>query len=102
MPPEMFKPQADFLLTVHGDSMIDVGIMDGDLLAVHQTTEARNGQIVVARVDDEVTVKRLQRNRNRISLVPENADYEPIDVDLKTQPFAIEGLAVGVVRRHIH
>ena len=102
VPAEMFKPRADFLLTVHGDSMIDVGIMDGDLLAVHQTSEARNGQIVVARVDDEVTVKRLQRSRNKISLLAENPDYAPIEVDLKSQPFAIEGLAVGVIRRHVH
>lgn len=102
VPAEMFKPHADFLLTVHGDSMIDVGIMDGDLLAVHQTSEARNGQIVVARVDDEVTVKRLQRNRSRVSLLPENADYSPIEVDLKSQPFSIEGLAVGVIRQSVN
>jgi repressor LexA len=83
--------------------MQDVGILDGDLLAVHKTPEASNGQIVVARIEDEVTVKRFQRTRqrNRVLLLPENADYEPIEVDLKEQPFQIEGLSVGVIRQSV-
>ena len=98
--PEFFRPAADYLLRVQGDSMINVGIMDGDLLAVHRTTDVSNGQIVVARIEDEVTVKRLQRGRGKtITLVPENDDYEPIEVDLSQQQFAIEGLGVGVIRR---
>jgi len=81
--------------------MIDVGIHDGDLLAVHKTQDATNGQIVVARIDDEVTVKRFQRvSRGHVTLLPENTDYEPIEVDLANQPFEIEGLSVGVIRRH--
>ncbi|MDE0348704.1 MAG: transcriptional repressor LexA [Gammaproteobacteria bacterium] len=102
IPAELFRPAADFLLRVHGDSMTGAGILDGDLLAVHGTPEARNGQIVVARVDDEVTVKRFQRtsDRGRVLLLPENADYEPIEVDLREREFAIEGLSVGVLRRH--
>ena len=94
-----FSPQADYLLRVKGMSMKDIGILDGDLLAVHNTDQARNGQIVVARIDDEVTVKRFQRKNNHITLLPENADFEPIEVDLKQQPFTIEGIAVGVIRR---
>ena len=102
MPAEFFRPAADFLLRVRGDSMTGAGILDGDLLAVHQTPEARNGQIVVARVDDEVTVKRFQRtsSRARVLLLPENDDYEPIEVDLREQELAIEGLGVGVIRRN--
>lgn len=98
-----FRPRADFLLRVRGDSMIEAGILDGDLLAVHKTTEASNGQIVVARVDDEVTVKRLQRTRqrNKVLLLPENASYQPIEVDLTTQEFHIEGLSVGILRQHL-
>lgn len=94
-------PRADYLLRVRGDSMQDVGIMDGDLLAVHKTSEASNGQIVVARIEDEVTVKRLQRTRQRnvVRLLPENADYEPIEVDLREQELQIEGLGVGVLRQ---
>ena len=82
--------------------MTGAGILDGDLLAVHGTPEARNGQIVVARVDDEVTVKRFQRtsDRTRVLLLPENDDYDPIEVDLREREFAIEGLSVGVLRRH--
>ncbi len=103
LPAGFFQPRADFLLRVHGDSMKDVGILDGDLLAVHKTPEAANGQIVVARIDDEVTVKRFQRTRARskVLLLPENEDYEPIEVDLKEQPFQIEGLSVGVIRQAI-
>jgi repressor LexA len=98
--PEFFRPAADYLLRVRGDSMINVGIMDGDLLAVHRTTDVSNGQIVVARIEDEVTVKRLQRGRGKtITLLPENDDFEPIEVDLSQQQFAIEGLCVGVIRR---
>ena len=101
MPANFFYPRADFLLKVRGDSMIDAGILDGDLLAVHRTMEASNGQIVVARIEDEVTVKRFQRTRNRskVMLLPENEDYAPIEVDLREQAFAIEGLSVGVIRR---
>ena len=80
--------------------MINVGILDGDLLAVHRTTDVSNGQIVVARIEDEVTVKRLHRGRGKtLTLLPENDDYEPIEVDLSQQQFAIEGLSVGVIRR---
>ena len=102
VPPEFFHPRADYLLRVRGDSMRDVGILDDDLLAVHKTADASNGQIVVARIDDEVTVKRLQRGRakHQITLLAENADYEPIKVDLREQQFSIEGLSVGVLRRH--
>ncbi|MDP4651998.1 MAG: transcriptional repressor LexA [Haliea sp.] len=99
--PNFFHPAADYLLRVTGDSMQDVGILDGDLLAVHRSSEARNGDIVVARIEDEVTVKRFQRGSNRhiIELRAENADYAPIIVDLRTQAFAIEGLSVGILRR---
>lgn len=96
--PAMFHPHADYLLRVRGDSMRDVGILDGDLLAVHQAAEAANGQIVVARVDDEVTVKRLRREGHRVELIAENPDYEPIRVDLRERELVLEGLAVGVVR----
>lgn len=101
LPPSFFKPRADYFLTVRGDSMIEVGILDGDLLAVHSTPVAKNGDIVVARIEDEVTVKRLRRGREkyRLQLLPENSDYDPIVVDLREQDFAIEGLSVGVLRR---
>lgn len=101
LPGNLFKPSADFFLRVKGDSMTGVGIMDGDLLAVHSTPEAREGDIVVARIEDEVTVKRLHKTRDRrvIELLPENPDYQPIKVDLREQEFAIEGLSVGVLRR---
>ena len=95
----MAEFQADFLLEVHGDSMKKIGILDGDYIAVHKTGVARNGQVVVARVEDEVTVKRYQKSRNQVLLFPENDDYEPIEVDLKQQEFSIEGLYVGVIRR---
>lgn len=94
----LFKPNADFLLKVQGMSMKDIGILDGDLLAVHKTTEARQGQIVVARVEDEVTVKRFRREGQMVYLHPENGDFDVIKVDLSQQHFAIEGLAVGVIR----
>jgi repressor LexA len=101
LPPSFFKPAADYFLRVQGDSMINVGIFDGDLLAVHSTPVANNGDIVVARIDDEVTVKRLHqtRDRHRLELLAENQDYAPIEVDLREQEFAIEGLSVGVLRR---
>jgi repressor LexA len=100
IPANWFKPEADFLLEVHGESMINIGIMDGDLIAVHKTETARNGQIVVARVEDDVTVKRYQKNRNKVTLFAENDDFDPIEVNLKENNFAIEGLYVGVIRRH--
>ncbi|TDQ40161.1 transcriptional repressor LexA [Thiopseudomonas denitrificans] len=97
--PDLFKPRAHYLLQVRGQSMKDAGILDGDLLAVHITREARNGQLVVARLDDEVTVKRYQRKGNTVWLMPENSDFEPIEVDLENQQLVIEGLGVGVIRR---
>ncbi|MBU3824280.1 MAG: transcriptional repressor LexA [Candidatus Oceanisphaera merdipullorum] len=96
--PTLFHPAADFLLRVQGMSMKNIGIMDGDLLAVHKTQEVRNGQVVVARLDDEVTVKRFQRKGNKVSLLPENEELSPIEVDLRSQELIIEGLAVGVIR----
>ena len=100
--PALFSPRADYLLRVRGDSMRDAGILDSDLLAVHRTREARNGQIVVARVGsaagDEVTVKRLRKRSRDVVLLPANAAFAPIVVDPRTTPFAIEGVAVGLVR----
>ncbi|ACY83077.1 repressor LexA [Edwardsiella piscicida] len=96
--PSLFKPSADFLLRVNGMSMRDIGILDGDLLAVHKTQDVRNGQVVVARIEDEVTVKRLKKQGNMVQLLPENSDFQPIVVDLREQNFTIEGLAVGVIR----
>ncbi len=97
--PEFFHPKADYLLRVRGMSMRDIGILDGDLLAVHSTREARNGQIVVARIDDEVTVKRFERTGSKVLLVAENPDFAPIEIDLEQQDLVIEGLSVGVIRR---
>lgn len=94
----MFNPKADFLLKVRGLSMIDVGIYDGDLLAVHKTNQARDGEIIVARLDDDVTVKRLQRKAGHIELIAENPDFEPIIVRPGEVEFAIEGVAVGLIR----
>jgi repressor LexA len=96
--PNLFTPRADYLLRVRGMSMRDAGILEGDLLAVHRTPEARSGQIVVARLADEVTVKRFKRRGNTVQLVPENPDFEPIEVDLAAEPLTIEGIAVGVIR----
>lgn len=96
--PALFKPHADFLLRVSGMSMKDIGIMDGDLLAVHKTQDVRNGQVVVARIEDEVTVKRLKKQGNVVHLLPENEEFSPIVVDLREQSLMIEGLAVGVIR----
>lgn len=97
--PALFRPRANYLLQVRGLSMRDAGILDGDWLAVHRTAEARSGQIVVARLDDEVTVKRLRLKGRRAELLPENPDFAPIVIDLKRQPLVIEGLAVGVIRQ---
>jgi len=97
--PAFFQPKADYLLRVHGMSMKDIGIFDGDLLAVHTTREARNGQVVVARIGDEVTVKRFKRDGNRVWLLAENPEFAPIEVDLEQQELVIEGLSVGVIRR---
>lgn len=94
----LFHPAADYLLRVNGESMKDIGIMDGDLLAVHQTTDVHNGQVIVARVEDDVTVKRFKREGNIVYLHAENEAFEPIKVDLSSQHFNIEGIAVGIVR----
>ena len=99
--PQTFKPRADFLLRVQGDSMKEIGILEGDLLAVHKTESARNGQVVVARVGDEVTVKRWEQVENRVILHPENADFAPIEVDLTQSDVTIEGLVVGVLRAEV-
>jgi repressor LexA len=94
----MFARKPDYLLRVRGMSMKDAGIMDGDLLAVQKTQDAKNGQIVVARLGDDVTVKRFKRGRNGIELLPENPDFKPIVVSAEDETFAIEGLAVGLIR----
>ena len=101
LPNEFFRPSADYFLRVTGDSMKNVGIFDGDLLAVHKTEKANNGDIVVARIEDEVTVKRFERRKGShiIKLWPENEDYQVIEVDLRDTSFALEGLSVGVLRR---
>ncbi len=96
--PSMFHPPADYLLRVHGTSMIEIGIRDGDLLAVHRTVDVHEGQIVVARLDDEVTVKRFKREGHIVWLLPENKEFTPIKVDLREQSLDIEGLGVGVIR----
>jgi len=96
--PDLFKPRADYLLEVRGMSMRDAGILDGDWLAVHRQDQARTGQVVVARLGDDVTVKRLKLKGARAELVAENPDFEPILVDLKRDPLSIEGIVVGVIR----
>jgi repressor LexA len=96
--PNLFTPRADYLLQVRGLSMRDAGILEGDLLAVHRTQDVRSGQIVVARLGEEVTVKRLRRRGNSLQLLPENPDFEPIEVDARSERFAIEGLGVGIIR----
>jgi len=96
--PSLFHPAADFLLRVQGESMKDIGIMDGDLLAVHKTQDITNGQVVVARVEDDVTVKRFYRDGSEVTLKAENNKFSPIKVDLEHQAFGIEGIAVGVIR----
>ena len=99
--PAAFHPRADYLLRVKGASMRDAGILNADLLAVHAVSTAENGQIVVARLEDEVTVKRFQRRGQRVSLLPENEAFTPIEVDLATQSLVIEGLVVGVLRSRV-
>lgn len=97
----MFKPQADFLLKVYGQSMKDIGILDGDLLAVHSTKDVRNGQVIVARIEDEVTVKRFERKGSIVYLHAENDEFEPIVIDLtEIEQFEIEGIAVGIIRNN--
>ena len=96
--PSLFRPRPDYLLQVRGMSMYEAGILDGDLLAVHRTPEAANGEIVVARVDNEVTVKRFRRRGNIVRLMPENDEYEPIVVDLRREDLVIEGIGVGIIR----
>ncbi len=95
----LFSDKADFLLKVKGDSMINIGIFEQDLLAIKRTQTARNNEIVVARIDDDVTVKRFQQHGATVSLIAENNDYQPIEVDLQTQIFAIEGVVVGLIRQ---
>ncbi|MCR6495841.1 transcriptional repressor LexA [Thermomonas sp. S9] len=95
----LFSPRPDYLLKVKGDSMRDEGIFDGDLIGVHRTSEARTGQVVIARIDDEITVKLLRIAQGKIRLLPRNPDYAPIEVQ-PGQDFAIEGLYCGLVRPH--
>jgi len=95
--PDMFTQRPDYLLKVKGLSMRDAGILDGDLLAIKKTGDARNGQIVVARIDDEVTVKRLSKSGGRIELLPENSDFQPIVIQ-PGQDFSLEGIALGLIR----
>lgn len=99
IPAAMFSPKADYFLSVSGTSMKNIGIMEGDLLAVHKTTAVRNGQIVVARIGDEVTVKRFEQKGSKVRLIPENEEFSDIIVDLESEEFAIEGLSVGVIRQ---
>ena len=94
----LFQPRADYLLRVQGLSMQGAGILDGDLLAVHRTSSAVNGQIVVARIENEVTVKRFQRRGHHVRLLPENPEFKPIEVDLRHDPLVIEGISVGLIR----
>jgi repressor LexA len=96
--PAFFSPKPHYLLRVHGMSMKDIGILDGDLVAVHRTPEVRSRQVVVARLDDEVTVKRYRQEGSLVWLLPENEDFEPIRVDLREQSLVIEGVVVGVIR----
>jgi repressor LexA len=96
--PALFDPKPHYLLRVHGMSMRDAGILDGDLVAVHRTPEVRSRQIVVARLEDEVTVKRYRQEGTVVWLLPENSEFEPIQVDLAHQALVIEGVVVGVIR----
>jgi len=96
--PSLFNPRADYLLQVRGLSMRDEGILDGDWLVVHRTTEAKSGQLVVARVGDDVTVKRLKVRGHKAELIPANPDFETLHLDLHRDKLAIEGVAVGVIR----
>lgn len=99
--PSMFNPKPHYLLRVQGMSMKDIGIYDNDLVAVHRTTEIRSRQVVVARVDNEVTVKRYSQKGSTVWLHPENNDFSPIEIDLETQEMVIEGIVVGVIRPNI-
>jgi repressor LexA len=96
---DLFHPAANYLLRVDGESMKNIGILDGDILAVHQTTDVQNGQVIVARVENEVTVKRFKREGNIVYLQAENEEFSPIIVDLTRQEFNVECLAVGVIRK---
>lgn len=98
VPGALFNPKADYLLRVSGLSMRDAGILDGDLLAVHATGKVSNGDLVVARIDGEVTVKHFQRKGSKVALLAANPDFAPIEVDARKQDFVIEGLGVGVIR----
>ena len=100
--PALFQPRPHYLLKVKGMSMRNVGILDGDLVAVHRTPEVRNRQIVVARLENEVTVKRYRQDGSIAWLLPENEDFEPLRIDLCEQSLTIEGLVVGVVRQDTH
>ncbi|MBU2865200.1 transcriptional repressor LexA [Reinekea marina] len=102
LPKSLFQPSADFLLQVQGLSMKDIGILEDDLIAVHKTNMAKNGDIVVARVGEDVTVKRYEKKGSVVTLHPENEDFSPIVVNLGQEDFEIEGLYVGVIRRSIH
>ena len=95
----LFADRADFLLKVKGDSMIGVGIFEKDLLAVKKAQTARDNEIIVARIGDDVTVKRYQRHGSTVSLIAENEDYSPIEINLQTDSFAIEGVVVGLIRQ---
>lgn len=97
----LFRPRADYLLRVRGTSMVNAGILEGDFLAVHRTHEARAGQIVVARVNDEVTVKRFKKRGSQVQLLAENPDFQPIVLDLRRDALTIEGLGVGVIRNSL-
>ena len=96
--PSLFTPRADYLLQVRGLSMRDEGILDGDWLVVHRTSEAKSGQLVVARIGDEVTVKRLKVRGNKAELIPANPDFQTLHLDLHRESLNIEGIAVGVIR----
>ena len=101
LPSNFFHPHADYFLEVQGDSMIDAGILDGDLLAVHSTQQVSNGQTIVARIGEEVTVKRFHQlqHSSKIQLVPANSNYNIIEVDLEEKDFTVEGISVGILRR---
>lgn len=99
--PSLFRPRADYLLKVTGMSMRDAGILDGDMVVVHRSPEVRNGQVVVARLEDEVTVKRYRQRASEVWLLPENPDFEPIHVDLRERAMVIEGVVIGVIRNGV-
>ncbi len=101
LPADLFRPRADYLLRIRGMSMRDAAILDGDLVAVHRTHEARDGQIVVARLEEEATVKRLRRVGDKVLLQPENPEFDTIEVDLRRQTLCIEGVVVGVIRNRL-